>query len=297
MRSSARALWLMILLMPWSAKAVEREAVEGGTSPDGQRMVVNVEDRLGDHFEIRDKAGKTLFSEESIREDYFESQARAAEKVLWRGDSQYVAIAFSTSYLGVDTAIFRLVDGVLEPYGAKLDPYDPEKDPSGRGDTTHRLPSRWDEMGNLILEVSHGHGEKPEREITGKPGKIICTMGGNRLDEEPRARAKGWSVVSYASQSEFSRKQKNYRPASFEEWQKKLECIHPGMTLDEAKRILKPAEVSFVIGMGSGLVEALRLDDAYFVGCQVSPDSQKLIWMEDHPIAVTYELFSDRKPE
>src|SRR5437588_4118783 len=100
-----RVLFLIALcFIRHSSHATESGAtpIEEGKSPDGQMEVVSVPGADGSHFEIRTSSGATVFSEESLKEE-FGGRASFAETVLWRPDSRFVAIAFGTYKFAVET--------------------------------------------------------------------------------------------------------------------------------------------------------------------------------------------------
>src|SRR5690242_8238524 len=107
-----RALLITILLLAQHlSRAAEYDEPVGGRSPDGQFEVINIHDGEGGYFVIRNKSGETIFCEKSLRDEF--GFAYAAWNVLWRGDSRFVAIAFSTTKFCVETIVFHRDDQKL----------------------------------------------------------------------------------------------------------------------------------------------------------------------------------------
>lgn len=141
------------------AKADSRDGLyEGGRSPDGQLEVWGIHDGNGGHFVVRDSSGKTIFSEESLR-DEFGGVALSACKVLWRSDSHLVAIAFNTTKFSVELAVFYHDGETFQRVAV------PEYDPDSVH--THRVPHRWLKNGDLVLDITEGYHTKFDGGISG----------------------------------------------------------------------------------------------------------------------------------
>jgi hypothetical protein len=139
------------------------ESIEGGRSPDRQFEVINKHDGEGGYFVIRNNSVETIFSEKSLRNEF--GFAYAAWNVVWRSDSRFVAIAFSTTKFCVETIVFRRDGQKLTR--VQIPEYDPPEAENNLDDNTHRIPHRWLKNGDLVLDITTGYHTKSDGGITG----------------------------------------------------------------------------------------------------------------------------------
>ncbi len=162
---------IIVLLLAWchlSRAAEYDDPIDGGRSPDGQMVVVNIHNGEGGYFVIRDASGTNLFSEQSIQDEQTAKLALAACAVLWRSDSQYEAVAFNTTKFAVETVVLRRVGTTLQRVSMPaIDPFDWEHAEFGTSDNTHRMPYKWRKNGDLVMDVTTGYHTKAEPGITG----------------------------------------------------------------------------------------------------------------------------------
>ncbi len=138
--------------------------VETGKSPDGQMDVVNIHDGEGGYFVIRNNSNSTIFSEKSLNDEFGDQivvRPSAAQTVLWRPDSRFVAIAFPTYTFAVETVVFFREDGTLRRIAI------PEYSrPHVEVDRTHCEPYRWLKNGDLVLKITTGYSRLGEGTLT-----------------------------------------------------------------------------------------------------------------------------------
>jgi hypothetical protein len=112
-----------------------------------------------------------------------------------------------------------------------------------------------------------------------------------KLDDSSRAQNKmpfmGCNLT--VKKNDFAKVQSEFNPKAFDSWDNKLKSVHPGMTMDQIKAILKPQEVEPCVCMGGILCVAIKLDDTYFVSGLFNSD-WTLREMNQHPIAITYKV-------
>jgi len=165
------------------------EPIDGGGSPDGKMVVVNIHNGDGGYFVIRDSSGATLFSVQSIRGEYINNLAYAADKVLWRPDSQFVAVAFKTTKFAAETVVFRRTGNTLQRVNLPaIDPFDWEHADFGSSDNTHRMPYQWRKNGDLVMDITTGYHTKSEAGITGY--FLTIQFAGNPLKAVKASRTK-----------------------------------------------------------------------------------------------------------
>ncbi len=164
-------LILVAGLLIYSAAGDEIERVEGGKSPNKQFEVVNIHSvKNGDdgspyderHFAIRKKSGELFTPEVSLNVPMYH-RGYEAQKVLWRGDSRFVAISIQPTKFATHTVVmfydgktFRQIE--IPEY----ERFDWEHAIFGSEDSTHREPCRWLRNGDLLLDITMGYHTKSE---------------------------------------------------------------------------------------------------------------------------------------
>ena len=158
---------ILLLAMHDCYAAESNPSIENGRSPDGMMEVVNINAGDGRFIIINDK-GETLFSGESIQDKYINNIAFPVWKVLWRHDSKFVAIAFSTSKFAEETVVLRRDGNALQQVELPaFNPFDWEHAKVGSSDNTHRVPYAWHKNGDLIIDITSGYHTKSDGGLSG----------------------------------------------------------------------------------------------------------------------------------
>jgi hypothetical protein len=152
-----------LLAQHLSGAAEYDELIEGGRAPDHRFEVINIHDGEGGYFVIRNKLAETMFSEKSLRDEF--GFAYAAWSVLWRADSRFVAIAFSTTKFCVEAIVFYRDGQKLAR--VPIPEYDPPDAENKLDNNTHRVPHRWLKNGDLVLDITTGYHTKSDGGTTG----------------------------------------------------------------------------------------------------------------------------------
>ena len=160
-------LFVAVAAMAHSSRAADYdEPIEGGRSPNGKIVVMNIHNGEGGYFVIRNDKDDIIFSEKSLDGEFI--SPKFAWTALWRPDSRFVAIGFQTTKFATETVVFRITGSALQRVFIPLfDPFDWNHAEFGSSDNTHRMPSKWLKNGNLIMDITTGYHTKSDGGISG----------------------------------------------------------------------------------------------------------------------------------
>ncbi len=170
-----RSIAILLSLLYLASGQIAAADLPGARSPNGKFEVVDVDINMNaggnypyrePHFEIHNESGKTIVSQLALEDLTFTLDDSpgihvfgGAWKVLWRADSQLVAIETRTSKFATKTIVF-FRDGdtfkrISVPEFEKFD------------ERTRCEPLRWQKNGDLVLDVTMGYHTKSDGGITG----------------------------------------------------------------------------------------------------------------------------------
>jgi hypothetical protein len=122
----------------------------------------------------------------------------------------------------------------------------------------------------------------------------LCAFGAERkLDPRKRAQSASLTWGFDATEAEFRKMKRSYRPEQFDIWKKKISQLHGGMTEKQVMAALHAREISARTESTSTYGDVIVLDDAYCM--LVLLDKQERLMDATGPVAMTYHIVTTHK--